>query len=65
LSSIAIKYTLILIDIVVFDYIPFPIFTHTTGITHFLGLNLELDVTSKKNKTNAYPRRLYVMNLAS
>jgi len=34
LSSIAIKYTLI--DIVVFDYIPFPIFTHTTGMTHFL-----------------------------
>jgi len=34
LSSIAIKY--ILIDIVVFDYIPFPIFKHTTGMTHFL-----------------------------
>jgi len=34
LSSIAIEYTLI--DIVVFDYIPFPIFTHTTGLTHFL-----------------------------
>ena len=34
MSSIAIKYTLI--DIVVFDHIPFPIFTHTTGITHFL-----------------------------
>jgi len=34
LSGIAIKYTLI--DIVVFDYIPFPIFTHTTGMTHFL-----------------------------
>ena len=24
-----------LIDIVVFDYIPFPIFAHTTGMTHF------------------------------
>ena len=24
-----------LIDIVVFDYIPFPGFTHTTGMTHF------------------------------
>jgi len=30
LSSIAIKYTLI--DIVVFDYIPFPICIHTTGL---------------------------------
>jgi len=35
LSSIAIKY--IFIDIVVFDYILFPIFTHTTGMTHFQG----------------------------
>ena len=34
MSGIAIKYTVI--DIVVFDYIPFPIFTHTTGMTHFL-----------------------------
>jgi len=34
LSSIAIKY--ILVGRVVFDYIPFPIFTHTTGMTHFL-----------------------------
>jgi len=34
LSSIAIKYTLI--DIVAFDYTPFPIITHTTGMTHFL-----------------------------
>ena len=31
-----IKYTLI--DIFVFDYIPFPIFTHTTGMTHFLDI---------------------------
>jgi len=31
LSVIAIKYTLI--DIVVFDYMPFPSFTHTTGMT--------------------------------
>ena len=26
---------LIIIDIVVFDYIPFPVFTHTTGMTLF------------------------------
>jgi len=32
-SSIAIKYTLI--DVVVFDYISFPIFTYTKGMTHF------------------------------
>ena len=25
----------ILIDIVVFDYIPFPVLTHTKGMTHF------------------------------
>jgi len=31
--SIAIKYTSI--NTVVLDYIPFPIFTHTTGMTHF------------------------------
>ena len=37
LSSIDIKYTLT--DIVVFDCILFPIFTHTTGITHFLESN--------------------------
>jgi len=40
LSSIAIKYTLS--DIVVFDCIPFPIFTHTMGMTHVpdcYGLN--------------------------
>jgi len=32
--NIATKYTLI--DTVVFDYIPFPIFIHTMGMTHFL-----------------------------
>ena len=31
-SSLAVKYMLT----VVFDYIPFPVFTHTTGMTHFL-----------------------------
>jgi len=31
--SIAIKYNLI--DIFVFDYMPFPVFTHTTGMTDF------------------------------
>jgi len=29
-----------LIDIVVFDYITFPIFTNTTGMTHFLDTYL-------------------------
>ena len=38
LSSIATKYTLIYT--VVFDYIPFPIFTHTNGMTHFKILQL-------------------------
>jgi len=33
ICGVAIKY--ILIDIVVFDYIPFPIFTHATGMTYF------------------------------
>ena len=35
----AIKYTSI--DIVVFDYITFPIFTNTTGMTHFLDSERE------------------------
>ena len=34
LSGIAIKYTLT--GTFLFDYIPFPIFTHTKGMTHFL-----------------------------
>jgi len=29
-----------LIDIVVFDYIPFPVLTHTMGMTHFQILAL-------------------------
>ena len=35
-----IKYTSC--DTVVFDYIHFPSFTHTTGMTHFLNLNFNL-----------------------
>jgi len=49
LSSIAIKYTLI--DIVGFDYIPFTIFTHTTGMTHFL--DKEKNQCIRKKKTGA------------
>jgi len=48
LSSIAIKYTLI--DIAVFDYIPFPIFTHTMGMTHFLGNLIRKKRKEKKRK---------------
>ena len=40
MSGIAIKYTSI--DTVVFDYIPFPISTHTTGITNFLETRWKL-----------------------
>ena len=40
LSSIAIKYTLI--DTVVSDCVPFPIFKHTTGMTHFLDSSNEV-----------------------
>jgi len=57
LSSIAIKYTLI--DIVVFDCIPFPIFTHThtTGMTHFLAKQM-VDVYENAVLGNTYTRLL-------
>ena len=48
MSSIATKYTLI--DIVVFDNIPFPIFTHTTGMTHFLDVLDTLDPVQQCSK---------------
>ena len=40
-------------DIVVFDYIPFPIFTHTTGMTHFLASRVQLQTAqhSSHNKS--------------
>ena len=47
LPSIAIKY--ILNDIVVSDYIPFPIITYTTGMTHFLGDSDNYLVTDQLN----------------
>jgi len=34
-GSLGVKRLNIFIDTVVFDYIPFPVFTHTTGMTHF------------------------------
>ena len=43
MSGIAIKFTFS--DTVVFDYIPFPIFTHTTGIPYFLDASFFITVT--------------------
>jgi len=42
-------------DIAVFDYIPFPIFTHTTGMTHFqrqFVLKRRFTVTGLRSKHN-------------
>jgi len=44
----------ILIDIVVFDYIPFPVLTHTTGMTHFQKTYLK--VLFKATISNRYFR---------